>query len=113
MSSKDKRNAAACHKMVRDVAVGMAHETYDSFMENNVYYESWKASNPGLERREFELVWVNQNWARFVPAARATLAAMLAQPLDESLKESISEALILDATLIRGRKSPAQIVGRA
>ena len=107
----DKRNSAACHKMVREVAISMAHETYDSFMQNNVYYENWRKENPGLERKAYELVWVNRNWSRFIPAARATMGAMLAQPLDEGLKEQISEALILDATLIRGRVNPSQILG--
>lgn len=112
MSNRDKRNAAACHTMVRDTAVALAHECYDSFMQNNVYYESWQASNPGLRRDEYEKVWVNENWARFIPAARANLAAVLKQPLEQGLKDTIAEALILDATLVRGRKTPAQVLGR-
>jgi len=35
--------------------------------------------------------------------ARAILAGMLTGPYDETFKESVMEALELDATLIRGR----------
>ena len=112
MSWKDKRNAAACHKMVREVALALCHETYDTFMQNDQLYHGWQAQNPGLTKDEFEKVWVNKNWPDYIPAARATMAQMLSRPLDEDLKEQISEALILDASLIKGRRNAPEIVGR-
>jgi hypothetical protein len=57
---------------------------------------------------------VNKNWGKLIETAKATLAKMLTGPCDEGLKETIYEALQLDATLIRGRErigANSEIIG--
>jgi hypothetical protein len=43
--------------------------------------------------------------------ARATLGALLREPIDEKVKDEIVEILALDQTLIRGRKNPSVVMG--
>lgn len=95
---------AHCHILVAKTAQGMARECYDSFMQANPQYAAWRDANPGMSGEALESRWVATRWGMFVEPARATLAEMLRQPIDEGLKKQISEALILDAQLIRGRK---------
>jgi hypothetical protein len=96
---------AHCHELIKSTAVAMAHEAYAAFMENNHHYSVWKNLWPdGLSGKELEEKWVGKYWGKFIEGARAILAAMLAQPGDEGLKETILEALLLDNSLIRGRK---------
>jgi hypothetical protein len=104
-------NAAACHKGVRDVAVGMAHEAFAALMQRNDWWAKMKELYPELTSTQIENYWVNQHWPTFIDPARATMAAMLRGPQNEGLKDSIAEVLILDGTLRRGRKSGARIMG--
>lgn len=112
-SNSDPRNATACHQDVRSVAVGMAHEAYAALMSRNEWYAALKEANPGVPGDWLEKGWVNEHWPRFIPGARATMAGMLAQPIPEPLKEQITEALILDKTLMRRRESGARVMNRA
>lgn len=81
----------------------MAHELYDTMMHQDVWYRMWKFQNPGLDRAQLEERFVDKNLSIMLPQARAVLAKMLANASDPKLKEEIYEALVLDATLIRGR----------
>lgn len=105
-------NAAAAHRLVRDVAVDFAHEAYAALMARNDWYDALKRANPGVTPEWLEKGWVNMHYPRFLEAARAQMAGMLAGPQDGPLKEQIAEALMLDNTLTRGRASGAKILGR-
>ncbi len=109
-SNSDPRNAAACHQDVRTVAVAMAHEAYAALMQKNEWYRALRDANPGVSSEWLEKGWVNEHWPTFINGARATMAAMLAGPSPEPLKEQITEALILDKTLMRQRESGARIM---
>ena len=104
MLKKKASGGANCHILVAKTAQAMARECYDSFMQSNPQYAAWREANPGLSGEALEARWIVTRWGLFVEPARATLAEMLRQPIDEALKKQISEALILDAQLIRGRK---------
>lgn len=84
----------------------MAHELYDTMMQDNFWYEYWKNTHPGLSAKSLEREFVQKNMALLVPQAREALAALLRGPegnLDDKQRETIYEALVLDNTLIRGR----------
>ncbi len=102
-----------CHKRIRDVARGLAEATYDNLMSSsNFVYEGWKKKHPGLNAQRLRIAFVNKYWGSHIPAARATLALALREPIDEKVKEEIMEILTLDATLARGRKDPAIVAGQ-
>jgi len=96
-------NKAVAHRLVAETAIAMAHELYDALMQNNDWWKRWREWHSGASRSEMEKDFVRRNAAQMLPKARAVLAAMLAQPIDENLKESIIDALTLDATLRQGR----------
>ena len=93
------------HKLVAETARAMAHELYDQLMLDNEQFATWKARYPEMDAKELEDHFVYLSSPGLLSQARATLAGMLATPIDEALKESIHEALVLDATLGKGRKS--------
>lgn len=101
-----------CHKLVAKIAREAAGEHYELLMQVNPLFDSWKAQNPGLGPKALEARFVATKWGLYVEFARATLAHMLTRPdIDEGLKEDIMEALVLDATLRRGRKAGARVLG--
>ena len=100
-----------CHKMIRAVAQEAAGELYELLMSDNALYEEWKKQNPGLTAKQLSSRFITTRWGVCIPFARATLTLMLTKPIDDRVKESIMEALTLDATLIRGRVEKSQIVG--
>lgn len=106
-----KPNAAATHRDVQTVAVAMAHEAFAALMQRDDWWAKMKELYPDLTSAQIERYWVNEHWGRFVEPARATMAQMLAGPSPEPLKEQIAEALMLDGTLKRGRKSGTRIMG--
>lgn len=91
------------HWRVKETAVAMAHELYDHLMMSNVFYTAWKIRNPGMDAKQLEEEFVAKNLARLLPQARATLTQMLTTCQDDDLREEIYNALLLDATLVRGR----------
>lgn len=97
------RPSRHAHYLVRDTAMEMAHELYDTMMHDDVWYRMWKFQNPGLDPAQLEEAFVNKNMGILLPQARAVLARMLRDTKDPKLEEEIYEALTLDATLIRGR----------
>ena len=104
------RSGAHCHRMVAETAKEFARELYGTVMENNFVYAQWRKDHPDLSDKALEDEFVRVNWGKCIEGARATLALMLRGPLDSPLKEQISEALILDATLKRGRQNGARIL---
>lgn len=100
---KQERPSGHAHFLVKETAVAMAHELYDTMMQDNEWYRVWKLQNPGCNAKKLEKRFVDKNLARLLPQARATLAGMLRTTGDEAIQEQIYEALVLDGTLIRGR----------
>jgi hypothetical protein len=99
-----------CHEMIAETAKALAHEVYDALMQDQVSWKAWRGQNPGLGRKALEARFVAKYWGQSIPAARATLAAMLTGSLPDHLKDQIKDALILDATLISQRRDPVQAV---
>lgn len=104
MPEKMSKNGIYCHEMVAETAREFANELYDTVMGNNQVFYEWKRQHPGMAAAALRKTFVKKNWAQCLVPARATLAALLAQPIDEKLKERIHEALLLDAVLIRGAR---------
>jgi len=102
------------HKMVASVAANCAAELYETLMSNNQIYDAWKRQHPGASEKGLRLAFVAKYTSECLGIARATLARLLADPtISTEHKESIMEALELDATLMLGRKNAAEIVGTA
>ncbi len=95
------------HKQVYETATEMAHELYDKLMSDNALAEAWRRQNPECTPKQLENRFVAKHRAKCIPAARATLAAMLTGPYDDAFKSRVHEALVLDMTLKRGRASQA------
>lgn len=113
MQSKKLASGAHCHILIAKVAQDNTRVLYGAMMENDVIYRKWKETHPGASPKGLEDAFVKKYWHKAVEGARATLAHMLTLPMDEGLKNQISEALILDATLTKGRKAGAKLLGRA
>lgn len=105
------KKTAHCHRLVAETAKEAANELYDTLMATNAYYEAWRMQNPGASVKALRSRFVGRNWGKCIPVARATLAHMLSKPIDESQKELIMEALVLDNTLLYGRANPSVILG--
>lgn len=85
-------------------------------MMRNDWYALWReecnrVAGYTVKAEQCEKTWVNLHWGDFIEGARAQLAGLLTRPLDEGLREAIAEALILDHTLVRGRKAGQQLLG--
>jgi hypothetical protein len=91
----------------------MAQELYSTMMKDNDWYAIWKSKNPGATAKAMQARFVNANWGPLIPQARATLAAMLAGPMEEGLKEQVLDALIKDNTLKKRRSDPHMLIGPA
>jgi hypothetical protein len=101
------KKVAHVHKDVAEVAKAAAAELYETLMSSNELYDAWKAKYPGAGPKALLVNFVDANWARCIPLARATMARLLASPtLDPEAKERIMEALELDDTLRLGRANP-------
>lgn len=91
------------HKLIADTAAEMAHECYDALMHRDDWYALWRSQNPGANAKVLEARWVRQHTKDFLAGARHILTGMLSKPIDDDLKEAIYKALVLDASLMRGR----------
>lgn len=103
MSLVTKKGQVACHKLIMVTAIEMCHELYETMMTVNTWYDAWKKQNPGASAKAMQARFVRKNLVFVVPQARATLAGMLAMPIDPKQKEEIYEALLLDSTLTQGK----------
>jgi hypothetical protein len=107
LARRDTRRDMHCHPLVRNTAIEMAHELYAKVMGgDNALYAQMKALCPELSPALLEIEFIELLYPVFVRdgSARATLAAVLASPAPEALKERVYDALIADATLTRGRQ---------
>lgn len=108
MPEVEQGNQVYAHKMVVETAQEFANLLYDEVMGDNFIRTQWKAQHPGMSEIALRKQFVARNLVRCLTAARTTLASMLnaelSPNLDEKQKESIHEALLLDAVLIRGKR---------
>ncbi len=100
---KEDRPSAHAHVQVADTARGIAQALYERLMGDNALRAAWKKQNPGASEKQLVSRFVTANVAKCLPMARATLALLLRSSSDDRLKERVAEALILDASLMKGR----------
>ena len=101
------KTGAHVHKQIASVARAAAAELYDVVMENNEVFSEWKRQHPGASAKGLLAAFVERNWGRCIPMARATMARLLESPtLDDAVKMEIMEVLELDSTLKKGRTNP-------
>jgi len=91
------------HEMVVNLARELTLASYESLMASNRIRAEWKRTHPGVSELGLQSAFVKKYLSAHLSPARATLAGMLAQPIDESWKVTIHDALLKDASLIRGR----------
>jgi hypothetical protein len=95
------------HKLVKEVAEGIANEMYEMLAKDN----NWAKLNPELRAgRGHEVArraFVRRNTGRFLQQARHTLGQLLSTNIPENLKAEILDALIKDNELRYGRESAA------
>lgn len=90
-------NPVQAHKLVFKTAVALAESVFEEAMSrDNALYRQIRASRPGKSVKFLRRVFVSALAPRLLGDARATLAAMLATPIDEALKLEIADALTLD-----------------
>ena len=101
---RSARRKLHVHPMVQELALELAHNMYDVTMTKfPEAYARWKALHPGATPKALEAAFVAKYYGSMVQSARATLAGMLALPYDDTFKQRIHEALILDGSLRLGR----------
>lgn len=93
----------SAHFIVAQTAKEMAGAMFEELMRDNGRFAAWKAVCPELTPGELQTRFIAQMWPLLIKSARATLAQMLATNISETLKAQISDALIKDASLKRGR----------
>ena len=103
ISKGGPRRKLHAHEAVAAQAAELCASAYEALMSENEIFAAWRAAHPGFAPRHLELAFVKKFAFRFVPAARALMAARLQAPLDPEAKDAIYEALLLDGTLLRGR----------
>jgi secreted Zn-dependent insulinase-like peptidase len=94
-----KGRTVYAHRLIAETAKAMAHEAYAELMRDNAVYAIWLAETPGFSPKAREARFVELMTPHLLEAARATLAAMLAGNLSESLKTEIYSALLRDRQL--------------
>ena len=78
------------HQRIRETAIAFAATVYDGAARNNEWYKL---------NKDFG-VWLNNNWAKFIPHARQILAEMLQMSdILDLEKELIFDALLHDRSL--------------
>lgn len=111
LAAKRNRRLKHVHPMVADTAVEIIMESYDALMHHNEHWAAFKGQFPGANSKELEQIYLEHNWGKGVEAARHTLARMLDPAMSPGLgdkeREQIHEALILDRSLMMGRRSDA------
>ena len=101
-----------CHFAIARIAKEICAATYEELMScDNILFAEYKRQTPGMTDKVRQRRFVARNWSKFIEGARATLALQLKSPIDEKVKDEIMEILVLDATLIRGRAQPAEVLG--
>ena len=89
-----------CHVQIRDVAKAAAGQLYEQVMGNNEYYRIWQKQHPGMNAKQLEREFIEQNWPKCIEFARTTLIALLAKDdVSEATKEQIMVVLEQDYSL--------------
>jgi hypothetical protein len=83
------------HKLIRETAVGIANEAYESMAHDNAFFAEWP------NRR----VFVRKNWMMFVDNARDALLTILSGDYPEAMKQPAYEALTIDGSFRRTESS--------
>ena len=92
------------HKLIAETAREMAAELFEHAMVHNERFRAWREASDNLPTEAIRRRYVEMAYPKLIEQARATLAALLAQPIDESLKKTIADALVLDNALQIGRQ---------
>ena len=93
------------HKMVADVAKGIAEDLYETMMGDDFARSKWKRLHPGMGEKGLIKAFVKKYLPACLTPARTALTGLLTKPhIDEESKERIIEALILDASLGRDKQ---------
>ena len=103
ISKGGPRRKLHAHEAVAAQAAELCASAYEALMAENEIFAAWRDAHPGFTARHLELAFVKKFAFRFVPAARALMASRLQGALDDTSKDAIYEALLLDGTLLRGR----------
>lgn len=108
------KSSAHVHILIAKTAQDLARANFDHLCSHsNTAFAGFRAYFPeGTPLARVEEEFVRRMWKHHIDAARDTLVALLSQPLPDVLKNEISEALIQDRSLIRGRRSPTQILSQ-
>ena len=91
MQNIQKAEEIVAHKMIADLAVQMAHETYEQCAS---HYNNWYKVNPS------RTAFVKRCAPTLVEEARRVLAQLLdSDKLPREEKDKIFEALLMDASI--------------
>lgn len=111
LARKRNRRLKHVHPMVADTAASIIMESYDALMHHDGHWAAFTKQFEGATAKELEQIYLEHNWGKGVEAARVTLARMLdpanSPGLDEEGRMKIHEALILDRSLMMGRRTDA------
>lgn len=100
MTNNTSKSGVHAHQLIAKTAKGLAEEFYERMCSGSDHFYS---QNPDMKP------WVKAAWPLFLDESRATLARLLTTQINDDLKETIRDALIKDASLIRGRVGQPQI----
>ena len=94
------RNVPRAHYLVMKTAREFAGELHE------VYSGKWPDFHKAYPSQN---AFVRKYWPAFIEEARATLARLLGENIDEKLKKEIYDALIRDQSLAPTRKGALQV----
>lgn len=95
-----------CHELIAATAKELAGVLYEELMKDNFAFKDWQQMNPDVTPVNLQARFIAKTWPKLIEQARATLAKMLGTPIADDLKDLISDALILDNTLLGRAKGP-------
>lgn len=106
------RKVSHAHQLVAQVARECANELYEAMMHDNAIRAAWvRRCGDGCSEPARRARFEAEYWPRCIGIARATLARLCANPtIAPERKEEIMEALVLDGTLMRGRREPQEVL---
>ena len=115
MPKPEKRSGAHVHHLIAKTAQDLARVDFDRLMSHprlgNEAFRGFRSYFPeGTPTKTLELEFVKRMWPIYIQPARDTLTRLLTTLTNDVLKNEISEALILDSTLKRGRLAPDQFI---
>lgn len=112
---KTPRSGAHVHHLIAKTAQDLCRVDFDRLMSHprlgNEAFRGWRAYFlEGTPTKVLETEFVKRMWPIYIDPARTTLTRLLTTLTNDVLKNEISEALILDSTLKRGRLAPDQFI---